>query len=397
MVKHIGQPPHFALTLGARNAKNNISSRALRLLRRSEMLSARRETILKAIIEQYITKARPVSSQSLTDDCDLGVSSATIRNEMSYLEESGFITHPHTSSGSIPCDSGYRYYVQSIGDVKLAVAEQLLVSHLFHQVEKELDEWLNLAASLVSQMVQNAVMVTTPRIKYGAYRFKHLELVSLTETMVLMILVLDGARVREQLINFEQTVSQAELTELAGRLSTAYAGLTSAQIAAKGIQNGGIEQQVNDLLIKLIKAENKEELEEPCLDGLHFTLNQPEFTHDHRNASTLMELVEQRKLLSSIIPPEPASDKVRVIIGGENKAEAIRDYSVVLARYGLPEEATGMIGVIGPTRMPYVRTIATVNYLASVLSWLMASLYGKESSQVKPEDNSGRNNDQRGL
>ena len=389
--------PHFALTLPLGNAKNIISSRALRLLRRVEMLSLRRETILKAIVEQYITKARPVSSQSLIDDGELGVSSATIRNEMAYLEEAGFITHPHPSAGSIPRDSGYRYYVQSIGEVKLSVAEQLLVSHLFHQVEKEIDEWLNLAASLVSQMVQNAVMVTIPRIKFGAYRFKHLELVSLTGTMALMILVFDGARIREQLVNFEQAVSQPELTALAGRLSTAYAGLTGSQIAAKDIQAGGIEQQVNDLLVKLMEAEDKEEIDEPCLDGLHFTLNQPEFTHDHRIASTLMELVEQRKLLSSIIPPEPASDKVRVIIGKENKIEAIREYSVVLARYGLPEEATGMIGVIGPTRMPYVRTIATVNYLASVLSWLMARLYGKESSQVKPEYNSGRNNDQRGL
>lgn len=343
------------------------------------MLSSRRETILMAIVEQYIVKARPVSSQSLIDDCDLCVSSATIRNEMAFLEEAGFTTHPHPSSGSVPQDRGYRYYVQSIGDVKLPVAEQLLVSHLFHQVEKEIEEWLNLAATLISQMVQNAVVVTIPRIKYGASRFKHLELVSLTETMALIILVLDGAKVREKLINFGQAVSQFELTDLAGRLSTAYSGLTGSQIKTKDVQPAGIERQVNDILIKLMEAEDKDEFEEPCFDGLHFTLNQPEFTRDHRIASTLMELVEQRKLLSSIIPPEPASDKVRVIIGKENKAEVIHDYSIVLAHYGLPEEATGMIGVIGPTRMPYARTIATVNYLVLVLSRLMAGLYGKES------------------
>ena len=342
------------------------------------MLSSRRETILKAIVEQYIATARPVSSQSLINDCDLDVSSATIRNEMACLEGEGFITHPHTSAGSIPRDRGYRYYVQSIGDVKLTVAEQLLISHLFHQVEKEIEEWLNLAATLVSQMVQNAVVVSMPRIKYGDSRFKHLELVSLTGTMALIVLVLDVAKVREQLINFEQAVSQFELTALASRLSTAYSGSTSSQIRTKDIQALGIEQQVKDLLVKLMEAEDKEEFEEPRLDGLHFTLNQPEFTRDHRIVSTLMELVEQRKLLSSIVPPQPTSEKVQVIIGKENKAEAIRDYSIVLGRYGLPDEATGMIGVIGPTRMPYARTIATVNYLASVLSRLTAKLYGKE-------------------
>ena len=364
------------------------------------MLSPRREAVLRAIVERYITKARPVSSQSLIDDCKLDVSSATIRNEMAYLEEAGFTTHPHPSSGSIPRDRGYRYYVQSIGEAKLPVAEQLLISHLFHQVEKEIKEWLNLAATIISQMVQNAAVVTKP--KPGAYRFKHLELISLTERMALIILVLDVATVKEQLIHFEPQqvgISQPQLTALASRLSTIYSDLTSSQITTKGIQSVGIERQVNDLLIKLMEAEDKEKFEEPYLDGLHFTLNQPEFTHDHRITSTLMELVEQRRLLSGIIPLEPISDKVRVIIGEESKTETMRDYSIVLTRYGLPGEATGLISVIGPTRMPYARTIATVNYLALVLSWLMARLYGKENqtndARIQYGVNTEKNNDQR--
>ncbi len=340
------------------------------------MLLSRRETILKAIVEQYITKARPVSSQSISDDRGLGISSATIRNEMAYLEEAGFITHPHPSAGSIPLDKGYRYYVQSIGDTKLSVAEQLFVLHIFHQVEREIDEWLNLAATLIAQMVQNAAVVTTP--KPEACCFKHLELVSLKESMALIILVLDGAKVREQLITFDQMVSQPELTALANRLSATYSGLIGSQVLTKSTQFIGIERQVNDSLVKLMEVEDNQEFEEPYLDGLHFTLNQPEFARDHRIASTLMELVEQRKILSSIIPPEPVPEKVRVIIGKENKAKAIRDYSVVLVQYGLPKEATGMISVIGPTRMPYTRTIATVSYFASVLSWLIAKLYGRE-------------------
>ncbi len=343
------------------------------------MLSPRRETILKAIIDQYITKAKPVSSQSLIDDYDLDVSSATIRNEMAYLEEAGFITHPHTSSGKVPGELGYRYYVQLIGDVQLPIDERLLISHIFHQAEREIEEWLNLTASLVSQMVQNAVVVTLPRVNSGACRMKHVELVGLTDTMALMVLVLEGATVKEQLVNFDCKVSQAELSVMVMRMNATCSGMNSSQITPKSEKLGGIEKQVNDLLIKLMEAQDKAEFDEPCLDGLHFTLNQPEFARDHRIASALIEMIEQRKLISSILPQSPVSERVTVIIGKENKTESMRDLSIVMATYGVPDEATGLIGVIGPTRMPYARTIATVEYLVSVLNQLVAQLYGKEN------------------
>ena len=118
------------------------------------MLSPRTETVLKSIVGHYITKATPVPSQSITSDYELGVSAATIRNEMAYLEQEGYIIRPHHSAGSIPSDRGYRHYVESLGDVKLPLAEQRLISHLFYQVERKLDEWLNLAATLMAQMVQ---------------------------------------------------------------------------------------------------------------------------------------------------------------------------------------------------------------------------------------------------
>ncbi len=339
------------------------------------MLSPRTETILKSIVGQYIAKAIPVPSQSIANDYELGVSAATIRNEMAYLEHEGYITRPHPSAGSIPSDKGYRHYVESLGDIKLPLAEQRLVSHLFHQVEKELNEWLNLAVTLIAQMVQNAAVVTMP--KPEAYQFKHLELVSLQDTMALVILVLSGAKVRQQLITFDQIILQPELTAIANKISTAYSGLTSSQILAKDTRLSSTEQQMTDYLVKLMEAEGDQEYEEQYLDGLHFTLNQPEFAYNQRML-TLMELVEQRHLTKSIVPPELTGNDVLVIIGRENKTEAIRNYSVVISRYGLPKRAIGTIGVIGPTRMPYARTIATVGYLSSVLSGLVAKLYGRE-------------------
>ena len=340
------------------------------------MLSPRTETILKSIVGQYITRAIPVSSHSITSDPELGVSSATIRNEMAHLEQEGYITRPHVSAGSIPLDKGYRCYVESLGDVKLPLTEQRLVSHLFHQVEGELEEWLNLAATLTAQKVQNMALVTVPRTT--ACQFKHLELVSLQDSLALVVLVLRGAKVRQQLITFDQVTSQSELTVMASKLSDIYSGLTSSQILDKGTGLSSAEQQITDCLVKMMEAEDNQEHEEPYLDGLHFTLNQPELTHNHWLTQTLMELIEQRNLLRSIIPSPLTGKGVQVIIGKENKTETVHDYSVVISHYGLPEEAVGTIGVIGPTRMPYARTIATVGYLSLVLSVLVAKVYGQE-------------------
>ena len=341
------------------------------------MLSSRTGTILKSIVGQYIAKARPVASQSLTNNYELRVSPATIRNEMAHLEQGGYITRCHPSSGAIPSDKGYRYYVESLGDTKLPLAEQRLIRHLFHQVEKELEEWLKLTAQLTAQLVQNMAIVTTP--KSAKSRFKRLELIALQDSLALIVLVLHGAKVKQQLITFDQVIPQSELTATANKLNAAYSGLTGSQILAKGTRLSLTEQQLTDCLFKMIQTEDEQEGEELYLNGLHFMLNQPEFAHSQR-ALPLMELVDHRNLLRIIAPQGLTSYGVRVIIGEENEAEAIRDYSIVISRYGLPEEAAGTIGIIGPTRMPYARAICSVNYLASLLSELIAELYGKETA-----------------
>jgi heat-inducible transcriptional repressor len=337
------------------------------------MLSPRAGTILKSIVGQYIVKGMPISSQSITNDYELGVSPATIRNEMAHLEQEGYIIRPHPSAGSIPSDKGYRYYVETLTDIELPLTEQRLISHLFHQVERELEEWLRLAAALTARLVQNVAVVTMP--KPANCHFKHIELVALQNSLALVVLVLLGARVKQQLIIFDQVITQSELTATANKLNAAYSGLTRPQILAKATELSTAEQQVSDCLIKIMQAEDEQEYEEPYLDGLHFMINQPEFALSHR-VLALMELIEQRNLLKAIIPPELASHGVQIIIGKENKAEVIHDYSVVIRQYGLPDEAVGTIGIVGPTRMPYARAISTVGYLSSVLSEMVAELYG---------------------
>ncbi|MFC2070160.1 heat-inducible transcriptional repressor HrcA [Chloroflexota bacterium] len=341
------------------------------------MLSPRTETILKSIVGQYILKATPVPSHSITRDSELNVSSATIRNEMAYLEQEGYIARPHTSAGSIPLDKGYRCYVASLGEVRFPLDEQRLVNHMFHQVEQEINEWLNLAATLTAQMVQNVAMVTMPWAK--SCQFKHLELVSLQDSLALVVLVLQGAKVRQKLINFGQAVTQPELTVFAGKLSARYSGLTASRIKALSDELTDAEQQITDCLTNLMDTEDNQEYEEPYLDGLHFTLNQPELARNHVLTQALTELIEQRNLIKHIMPSSLSGKGVEVIIGKENDAESVQEYSVVISQYGLLEEAAGTICVIGPTRMPYGRTIATVGYLSMVLSGLVARLYGKEA------------------
>ena len=345
------------------------------------MLSHRTETILKSIVGQYITKATPVPSQSIINDYELGVSPATIRNEMAYLEREGYINRPHPSAGSIPSDKGYRYYVESLTNIKLPLAEQCLIGHLFHQVERELGEWLSLAATLIAQLAQNMAVVTMP--KPVGCQFKHLELVALQDSLALVVLVLRGATIKQQLVTFDQIISQPELTAITYKLNAAYSGLTSTQIQAKNIDLSPTEQQLADCLIKIMQAEDEQEYEEPYLNGWHFMLNQPEFTRSRRMLA-LMELVEHRNLLSTIVPHQLPSQGVQVIIGKENKAEAIHDFSVVISQYGLPQEAVGTIGVIGPTRMPYARAISTISYLSSVLSRLVGELYATETPDINP-------------
>ncbi len=337
------------------------------------MLPVRTETILKSIVEQYITRAMPVPSQGIVNNYRLGVSPATIRNEMAHLEQEGYITRLHPSSGSVPSDKGYRYYVESLSDINLPLAEQRLISHLFHQVERELAEWLSLASTITAQLTQNMAIVSMP--KPVDCQFKYLELVALQDSLVLVVLILHGARIKQRLINFDQVISQPELTTITNKLNAAYSGLTSSQILAKGVALSPAEQRVTDCLVKIMKAEDEQEYEEPYFSGLHFMLSQPEFTYSQRMLA-LMELAEHRNLLRIITPRGLPSYGVQVVIGKENKAEVIRNYSVVISRYGQPEQAVGTIGVIGPTRMPYAHTISVVDYLSSVLSELATELYG---------------------
>ncbi|HEY32538.1 MAG TPA: heat-inducible transcription repressor HrcA [Dehalococcoidia bacterium] len=340
------------------------------------MLPLRTETILKSIVGRYIINAVPVPSQSIIHDYGLGVSSATIRNEMARLEQDGYIIRPHTSAGSVPSDRGYRYYVEALENIELPLNQQHQIEHTFHQVETRLEEWLSLTATLLAHLANNTAVVFIPRP--ANCQFKHIEVVNLQDNTALLVLVLHGARVRQQLVTFEQTILQPELTAISIKLNAAYAGLTAQQISDSEAELTDTERHLTDCVLGIMQTEDEEGRDEPYIDGLHFTLDQPEFAGG-RQMLPLVELVEQRNRLKIILPRQLPPYGVQVVIGKENEAESIRNYSVVLSRYGLPDEAVGTIAIIGPTRMHYARSIAAIDYLAWLLSRLIARLYGKEA------------------
>ena len=336
------------------------------------MLSARAETILKLIVSKYIDQAVPVSSQTVARESGLGVSPATIRNEMARLEDEGYLIRAHPSAGSVPSDKGYRFYVESLKDVSLSESEQRFISHLFHQIEHDQEKWLSLAATLLSRQTHNMAVVTIP--KPPGCRFKHVELLSLHESLALAVLVLHGAKVKQQLLTFDQPILQPSLSVMANKFNAAFSGLNREQISSKQVDLSETEQQIKQILLNMMKAEDEQEYEEPYLDGLHFMLNQPEFSYSARMLS-LMELVDRRSLIKVIMPKGLESHRVKVIIGTENEDETFHNYSIVVSKYGISNQAVGTLGVLGPTRMPYAHTIPVVNYVSEVLSTLISELY----------------------
>lgn len=340
------------------------------------MLAIRSGKILNYIVRQYIEQAMPVPSQEIADRANLGVSSATIRNEMAFLEKEGYLIRPHTSAGCMPSDSGYRHYVESIESVMLPQEDQHMISHTFHQIEEEVETWASLTATLLARLVHNTAVVSLP--KSSDCKLKHVEFIAVHDTQALAVVVLDGAKVKQKLVHFSGAVTQATLSFISSKMNTDFEGMTAQKIIENRADQTPLEKQATDHLVEIMQDEDKQEYQDPYLEGWHFTLTQPEFAQSERSRS-LMELVEGRGLLKVIIPGSLSQHGVHVIIGKENRNEAIQNCSVVICRYGLPEAATGTIAVVGPTRMPYTRTIPTVYYLSKIMTRLVAGLYGQRT------------------
>ena len=329
-------------------------------------LRERRETVLRVIIEDYITRAAPVASSTIVEKYGLKVSPATIRNDTAYLEREGYVIHPHRSAGSIPTDKAYRYYVELIGEeIELPHVEQYLVDQISQEAKEELEEWLRTVAALLARLVHNLVVITTP--KAVRCRLKHLDLVALQDFMALLIVVLYEAEVRRQVLSFNRKVSQDELTKLANKLTSVYSGMTGSEILTRTEGLSSEERQISESLTEIMGAQDKLDYGEPYLEGLRLLLSQPEFINSPRILG-ILEVLEGEDWLKNIFSQESSKGRVKVVIGEENPEPALQDLSLLASQYGVPDKASGIVGVIGPRRMDYARAISSLSCLSALLS-----------------------------
>ncbi|HEB65512.1 MAG TPA: heat-inducible transcription repressor HrcA [Chloroflexi bacterium] len=332
-------------------------------------LTQRQKLILALIVREHIESAQPVGSKRLVRKYNLDISSATVRNEMSALTELGYLHQPYTSAGRVPTEQGYRYFVHQLMRRHALPAEtQRTITHQFYQTGGDVDEWMRLAASILAQQSQAASLVTAPHPAEA--RFKHIELIATRGRQVLMVLVLVGGQVRQQMLTLAEPASQPRLSAAANHLNALCRGLDTEGVAARAAQCETLEQDIIRLTVEEMRRASGSIADDLYHDGLSNMLAEPEFSESEA-ARGALRLFEERPMMEDLLTQAMSATTVggvQVLIGGENTRRELRNCSVVLARYGAPGVITGMLGVLGPIRMPYGRTISTVRFVAGLLS-----------------------------
>jgi len=342
-------------------------------------LTDRQKLILTLVITDYIETAQPVGSVYIVEHWGLDVSSATVRNELVALTEMGYLRQPHTSAGREPTEDGYRYFVrQLMGHTDLPAPTKQTITHQFYQAGADVDHWMRLAASVLAHQSQAASLVTAPHPEHSI--FKHLELIGTRGRQVLMVLVLSGGEVSQQMLSLAEPVSQEQLSAVAQTINQICLGLDSDGIAALMTPATALEQDILKLVAGEMRRSGDVITGELYRDGLTHVLSEPEFG-EMDVARRALRILEERPLLEDLLARTVLSTErgsVQVLIGGEGTWEELRECSMVLARYGAPGLATGTLGVLGPMRMPYGRTISTVRFMSGLLSNLVEDMLTEE-------------------
>ncbi|MCC6299257.1 MAG: heat-inducible transcription repressor HrcA [Anaerolineales bacterium] len=335
-------------------------------------LTERQKTLLLLIIRDYIESAQPIGSKRLAENYHLDFSPATIRNEMSTLTEMGYLRQPHTSAGRVPTEDGYRFFVsQMMHNAELPAAVQHTISHQFHQSRADMDQWMTLAASILAHQSQGVSVITAPHSEQA--RCKHVELISTQGRQVLMVLVMIGGEVSQQILTLAEPVTQERLSQTATRLNALLAGLAIDAISALPVRPDALDQDILTLIVQEMRRATSSSSGEIYTDGLTNVLSEPEFA-EADEARRALKIFEERSTLQDLLARTTTNSNIgglQVIIGGEGEWEELRQCSMVIARYGVPGMATGTLGVLGPMRMSYARTIPTVRYVAGLLSDLV--------------------------
>ena len=339
------------------------------------VLSERKERILKAVVESYIRAATPVASEALVREHGLGVSSATVRNEMAELEAEGFIYQPHTSAGRIPSEIGYRYFVQRLmQEERIPRSEQLTIQHQFHQVALAREQWLQLAAAVLARSVRAAAIVSSPQTV--ECRVKHFEALVMQEGLGLLVLVLQDGTVKQQLVELPSDTAQEDLSRAANRLNALFSGKSRREIATLDGTFSANEDLVQRAVLTLMAQIDAREAVNVYHDGLVELLDQPEFARMER-ARAIVEVLERPQTLRELLPTMPSQDGIQILIGSENRWDWMKECAFVLARYGGEGEVTGVVGVLGPLRLSYSVAVPAVRYVSRIMTQILGETSGR--------------------
>jgi heat-inducible transcriptional repressor len=344
-------------------------------------LDLRTQAILRAVIEEYVTTATPVGSQALVDRYSLGVSSATVRSILAELEANGLLTHPHTSAGRIPTDAGYRFFVESIAEsVPLPAVEQLMIRHQFGQVEFASEHWFRLAATTLASVTRSAGLATPAKPRDAHIR--RIDLVGINERMASLILVLREGAIKQALVTIDSddSIDQPTLNAVAALLNERLVDMTAtrAQNRLAALSDEGrvqaLAKRVGERVVKVLREYDAAAIEEVFSDGLLNVMEAPEFAQSDK-LRRVFSALENRAYLGQLVGSVAGAGRVQVFIGHENQPLDMRDVSLVLAPYGRPGRAIGVVGVLGPTRMSYSQAIGTVRFVSGLMNELVDHLY----------------------
>ncbi|MDD6102899.1 MAG: heat-inducible transcriptional repressor HrcA [Clostridiales bacterium] len=333
-------------------------------------LDLRKKTILISIIRNYLETGEPVGSRTISKYADINLSSATIRNEMSDLEELGFIIQPHTSAGRIPTDKGYRFYVDLMMQEKEEELSNLKV--MLDKKEQKLDTVLKEAAKLIAANTNYASLITTPT--YSSRKLKFIQLSSIDEFTLLVVIVIEGNIIKNKMLKLDEPLSNETLIKLNIMLNTFLQGLDQNEISLGLIQKMkeeslGYTSVVSDIIDAIAITFTESESVEMYTSGATNILRYPELNEEGR-ISNILSVIEDKEQLRDLICSESINSgngSIQVYIGDESPIEATKQCAVVTATYQLEEGVYGKIGIIGPKRMDYEKVVSSLQNLMSEL------------------------------
>ncbi|NLI88863.1 MAG: heat-inducible transcription repressor HrcA [Epulopiscium sp.] len=342
-------------------------------------MNERKIKILEAIIHDYIKTGEPVGSRTISKKYDLGVSSATIRNEMADLEEMGYIAQPHTSAGRIPSDLGYRLYVDKLMQYpKITQDYATIIGKMLQRNIGKIDDLMQETANLLALMTNYTTLVTAPSIRRT--KLKHLQLIPIEGNTVALVTVTDANIVRHNVIRMPMEIPSEMFPKLSEILNHHLQGQTLNDIDMELVDKLKASLSEYEDIVAIIMEVLLETMEEDTTpdiftSGVMNMLSFPEFK-DVGKAKTIYETLEEKVLLAKLLE-DTTSNGVQITIGKEHGIEQIKDCSIITSNYKIGEYTVGAIGLIGPTRMNYGQAVSVVQYLSNHMNMLLSQVTDK--------------------